>query len=333
MPTSPKWHRLQLRGALARWARKRQGPDQPPVTLLARRIYIVPTRAGLGFGALIAAIALAGLNYGNSMALMLAFLLAGFAMVGTHETHRHLKGLRLNLVLVADSFAASTGRIELRFENTLDSPRGSLQLQCESGAVTSCVLAARSVSIQQLDYRRDTRGVHTLGRIAVRTTAPHGLFRAWCWLYLPLTAYVYPRPVGTLPLPVSGGRRSLQGRFAHTPGSEEWSALRPFATGDSPRAVAWKQYARGAPLLVAQYEGEAGEHHLLSYERLLGLGAEARLSQLCAWVLRCEQLREPYALQLPGASLARGLGADQQQRALRALCVAAPSSTDGKEVS
>jgi hypothetical protein len=37
----------QLR--LASWARRRQGLDVLPLTLQRRRIYILPTRAGLGF--------------------------------------------------------------------------------------------------------------------------------------------------------------------------------------------------------------------------------------------------------------------------------------------
>jgi uncharacterized protein (DUF58 family) len=307
--------------AVARWARQRQGPDQPPFTLLARRIYILPTRAGLGFAALTVAILATALNYGNSMAMLLAFLLAGFALIGVHECHRHLKGLRLVLANAEDSYAGSAGRIELRFENTLVTTRGVLQLQCESSAMARCLLPPLSVAVQQVEYQRARRGQHELGRVALRTTAPHGLFRAWCWMYLPLSTYVYPQPQGTLPLPGSGGQRLQKSLAAQVAGSEEWQALRPFATGDSPRAVAWKQYARGAPLLVAQYQGEAGEQHELSYQRLQGLDIEARLSQLCAWIVQCEQQREAYSLQLPEQFIAAGLGDEQRRKALRALAV------------
>ena len=65
---------------VARWIRRRQGEDQLPVTLGRRRLYILPTRAGIAFGALLLLMLLAGLNYANSLALFLTFLLAAFAL-------------------------------------------------------------------------------------------------------------------------------------------------------------------------------------------------------------------------------------------------------------
>ncbi len=319
MHAPPRSLRQRFRERAARWARQRQGIDHVPFTLQARRIYILPTRAGLGFAVLIFAILITALNYGNSMALLLAFLLAGFALIAIHDCHRQLKGLMVVHAHAEDSFADRPGRVELRFENTLSTVRGPLRLRCDTAVETVCVLAARAVSPQFPEYQPRMRGLHSLGRISIRTTAPHGLFRAWCWIHSPLRAYVYPQAAGQLPLPTRGGQRALQGSLAQAIGSEEWSALRPFTAGDSPRAVAWKHYARGAPLLVAQYEGEVGTHHELNFDALPGLATEARLSQLCQWVLRCEALREAYSLQLPGVRLARGQGTEQQRTALRAL--------------
>ena len=64
-----------FRARMARWIRKRQGPDTLPLTLSRRRLYILPTRAGLGFGILLLLMLIAGLNYANSTALFLTFLL------------------------------------------------------------------------------------------------------------------------------------------------------------------------------------------------------------------------------------------------------------------
>jgi uncharacterized protein (DUF58 family) len=320
MPSPLRSLRQRARERIARWARQRQGADLAPFTLQARRIYILPTRAGLGFAVLIFAILVTALNYGNSMSLLIAFLLAGFALIAIHECHRQLKGLRVVHAHAEDSFAGRPGRVELRFENTLSTARGPIRLRCDAAAVEAIgVLPARSVNVQYLEYQAHERGLHRLDRIAVRTTAPHGLFRAWCWVHLPLSAYVYPLAAGQRPLPTRGGQRATHGQLALAAGAEEWATLRPFAVGDSPRAVAWKQYARGAPLMVAQYEGEAGEHHELDFNALPALGTEARLSQLCQWILRCEDLREAYSLQLPGISIARGQGAEQRRTALRAL--------------
>jgi uncharacterized protein (DUF58 family) len=313
--------RSRLAQGAGNWAHRRQGDDALPVTLQARRVYILPTRTGVVFGALLAVMLLAGLNYNNSMALLLTFLLAGYAILGIHETQRNLKGLRIVHARAADSFAGAAGRIELRFENTLHTARGPVALRFEGQRSVPLALPPRSVTTQFVDYQRARRGRHRLGRIEFYTTAPLGLFRSWCWLYLPLEAIVYPPPSGARPLPHDAGTRRIDGDTALAAGAEEWSALRPFAPGDSPRAVAWKVYARGAPLLVSQYAGAAGAEHTLDYAALGALGVEARLQQLCEWILRCEAAQEAYSLQLPGQFLARAIGAEQRQRALRALAL------------
>jgi len=73
--------RARLERAVSAWARSRQGEDQTPLTLESRRIYILPTRAGLVAALLLFVMFLAGLNYGNSLAMLLCFLLVGFALV------------------------------------------------------------------------------------------------------------------------------------------------------------------------------------------------------------------------------------------------------------
>ena len=102
---------------MAAWVRRRQGPDVLPATLARRRLYILPTRAGLAFGFLWILMLLAGLNYGNSLALFFTFLLAGFALVAMHECHRNLLGLTLVSVDAPALFAGSAGVLELVLQN------------------------------------------------------------------------------------------------------------------------------------------------------------------------------------------------------------------------
>jgi uncharacterized protein (DUF58 family) len=49
--------------------------------------------------------------------------------------------------------------------------------------------------------------------------------------------------------------------------------------------------------------------------------AEARLSRLAAWVLTAARADIPCALELPGVRIPAGLGAQHQQRLLRALAL------------
>src|SRR3569833_4685129 len=85
---------------MAAWARRRQGTDSLPVTLQRRRLYILPTRAGLGFLVLLLFMLIAGLNYANSLALFLTFLLSGFVLVSMQLCHRNLLGALVSAVVV-----------------------------------------------------------------------------------------------------------------------------------------------------------------------------------------------------------------------------------------
>jgi uncharacterized protein (DUF58 family) len=317
-------------GTLGRWARRRQGEDALPLTLLARRIYILPTRAGLAFALLLLAMLVAGLNYSNSVTLLLSFLLGGMVLIGIHECHRNLKGLRIVKAEVEDTFAGRSGRIELRFENTLPQPRSGLALRNGAAPQSRFELPPLSVCVHHLDYSAARRGRMKLGRIEIATTAPHGLFCAWSWLHLPLEAIVYPLPQGSLPLPGGDGPRARQAAHARQGGIDEWASLRPFVPGDSPRAVAWKLYARDAPLLVSQYESETGTDRVLDFTQLHGLGVEARLCQLTAWVLECARRGEAFALHLPRQRIRSGRGPEHQRHCLRALALFGERA-DGRE--
>src|SRR3954466_9394728 len=128
-PTSGGRWSLGIQRRAAAWARRRQGDDELPVTLNTRRIYILPTRAGLAFAALLLVMLVAGLNYANSIALLFTFLLGGFALIAMHLCHRHLAGTMVRGIATADAFAGEHGRLLLTLENTADSAR--IGLECE----------------------------------------------------------------------------------------------------------------------------------------------------------------------------------------------------------
>jgi uncharacterized protein (DUF58 family) len=313
--------RARLSRRVAAWARKRQGADPVPLTLRARRLYILPTRTGAGFALLLFIMLVTGLNYGNSLALMLTFLLAGFVIVGMFECQRTLQGLVLLQARAGDCVAGGTGLLELQFGNRASTPRRMLALRCPGSAATRFQLEAATECWVRAPFAAGARGRRRFERLELSSRAPFGLFRAWTWLHLPVSAIVYPQAVGERPLPHSGAWH--QSRAAATTGGEpeQWSGLRPFSEGDSPRSIAWKAYARGAPLMVGLYEGEGGDEHRLGFVGLEALPLEARLEQLAAWVECCAERSAAYTLELPAARLALGAGAEHRVAALRALAL------------
>lgn len=313
--------RLGLFERLARWARHRQGEDALPLRLRARRLYILPTPAGYMSGVLLFVMLVAGLNYSNSLALLLTFLLGSFVLVGMHECQRTLQGLELLRATAADCHAGEQGGLDLRFANPARSPRRALTVRSASGAVIYFDLgggAQTSVQVPQLCPRR---GRHRIGRLELATTAPLGLFRCWTWLHLPVEVIVYPRPLGLRPLPAAERGRPAQLSSSAPAGEEEWAHLRAYQQGDSPRSIAWKTVARGGPLMVGQYAGATGSDHCLSFAHLEDLDLEARLSQLCAWVDECTRTGAAFELDLPAVRIPVGRGAPHRLEALRALAL------------
>ena len=74
---------------------------------------------------------IAGLNYANSLALFLTFLLSGFALVTMHLCHRNLLGALLSAADAPPTFAQRPGTLRLTLENSAAVPR----FRIESGVV------------------------------------------------------------------------------------------------------------------------------------------------------------------------------------------------------
>ena len=60
--------RLAMRRRIRAWAKRRVGSDKEPLSLIQRRIYILPTQAGMVFGLILFAMLLGAMNYSNSLA-------------------------------------------------------------------------------------------------------------------------------------------------------------------------------------------------------------------------------------------------------------------------
>ena len=308
------------RARLAQWIRRRQGLDRLPVRLERRRLYILPTRAGIGFGALLFLMLLAGLNYANSLALFFTFLLVAFSLVVMQQCHRNLLGTEVTVLLAPPVFAQSAGSVQLTLTNSSKVPRPRLTASLPQGPLVSADLPPDGQQRLTLPVPPAARGVVHLERLRVATTHPFGLFRAWTWVHVPLEMLVYPRPHGRLPMPMQSGRRPGP-RPLPGAGADEWVGLRPFRDGDSPRQVDWKAYAREAPLLVKEYAQGASELRIFDLALLGEPDLEARLSQLARWIVDAEAYGERYGLRLPGAQLSADRGPEHRHRCLAALAL------------
>ena len=320
------WQRLNplqpltavLRARTAAWVRRRQGEDRLPVELQRRRLYILPTRGGIAFGALVFVMLLAGLNYTNSLALFLTFLLAAFALVAMQLCHRNLLGVRVTALQAPGVFARSPATLLVSLANDTAVPRLRLEAGLEGAPRSRADLGANAEVVLGVPLAPHARGVVRIARVRIATAHPFALFRAWTWVHAPLELLVYPAAVGARPMPHASAQRS--GATARGGmGLDEWRGLRPFRDGDSPRQVDWKAYAREAPLLVKEYQPVGSDLRWFDFAQLPGLDTEARLEQLARWVVDAEAGGERYGLSLPGVRIPSDRGPEHRHRCLAQL--------------
>jgi uncharacterized protein (DUF58 family) len=263
---------------------------------------------------------LAGLNYSNSLALIMTFSLVSFALVAMNLCHRNLMGLRITSATPLPAFAGDDAVVELSLENGTALRRYSLHAALKGRDAMLIELGPAVSARLRLAVATGRRGRQRIDRLRLDTDFPFGLFRAWTWLHLTLDVTVYPRPRGDrLALHGDAGRDPRAGRLSA--GVDEWSGLRPFRDGDSPRQVDWKAYAREQPLLVKEYRGAAAENLAFKFTDAAGSDVEVRLEQLARWICDAESRGARYSLSIPASRVAADHGAAHRHRCLEALAL------------
>lgn len=309
-----------LRTRALAWAEARQGVDPDPVTLQRRRVYILPTRAGLVFGLMTFGMLMGSMNYSSSMGFVLTFTLAGLGLVAMHHTHRNLEGLMLRAGRAEPVFAGQVARFHLVARNEGGLPRYGILLTHDDRILDRTDVAAGDDAELVLSVTTRQRGRLAAPRFGLETTWPFGLFRAWAWVRMDLGCIVYPQPAapGEVPPPDDGGSGEAR---ADAAGLDDFDGLRAYRAGDSPRHVAWRASAGREDLAVKQFAGLQALTRWLDWARTSEDDAEARLSRLTRWVIDSHADGETFGLRLPGRELPLAQGPAHRDRCLEALAL------------
>lgn len=302
--------------------------EQGPVQLGARRLYILPTRAGLVFAVLVLGLLIGAINYGLSLAYLFTFWFAGIGIVGMMHTQRNLSGLKLQTHTSPPVFAGEHARLLLEIENSSRLPRYRIRLAHPNGTAQASDVPAAGKAELALVMQECKRGWQPLGRFAIESRYPLGLFRCWTVLEMngpdstPHGVLIYPMPAhDPLPLPASPGveKNEKPSRFE----GDDFTGLRGYQTGDPPRRIAWKAAARSHHLLTKQFNTEnpapGNAQFRLEWSRTPEQETEARLSRLTRWALDAHAAGAMFELILPGRSIAMGSGEAHLRSCLEAL--------------
>ncbi len=300
-----------------------------------QRVYIMPTRHGAVFGLMLFAMALGAINYNNSMAYILTFLLSSLSLVAILHTCRNLAGLVINQAPASPVFSGELANFPLILDNRNSQLRLSISfikttkkwrlitdVLTSTGdeiPITSCDINANKFNRIELPINAEQRGLLYAGRIKIFTTFPLGLFKAWSYIDMKQPCLVYPRPAGnnTFPLFKLTESTGVQGTAT---GTDDFIGFRNYQAGDSIKDIAWKAYAQQKGLFVKRFSGSGADKLHLSWDDVSTLSdIEARLSQLCYWIIEAEAQSLQYSLELPKIFIDTGHGDKHLHQCLSSL--------------
>ncbi len=314
-----------LRRRLDRWLFRIRPAEAYPITLRQRRIFVLPTRAGLGFAATLFAMLLASINYSLSLGFALTFLLAGVGIASIFHAFRNLLRLEINAGATHRAHVGESVGFEILLKDTTGREHPSLVVRCGNTA-HRLNIAAHTRGCVTIAHRATERGWHDIGRVVIETTYPLGLVRAWSVLTPAQRVLVYPAlEANAPPPPTADGEQDSAGQHH---GDDDFSGLRAHQPIDSPRRIAWKAVARSDTLISKDFVGSRGAGLSLDWRRLPGgLGVDGRLSRLARWVVDAAHAGHAYSLSLPGTQLGPARSAQHRDACLEALAL---FSTEGK---
>ncbi len=282
--------------------------------LASRRIYILPTRAGLGFALVLFATLVGSLNYQNNLGLFFTFLMAGVAVVSMHHCWFNLLGLRISARGGVPVFRGQLAR----FPIYIDDPKGRLrgEVCIRGGTCTTPSALGEELPLTRIAARR---GRLPVGAVTIETRYPLGLFRAWSRAEPVAEVLVYPRPAARAPEPPAQAAADHRAKGSFGVGADDFVGPRPYREGDPPHRIDWKAFARERGLVVKQFGGDQAAQVWLDWEHVPGADVESRLEVLCRQILDASAQERSFGLRLPGRSMDPGRGEKHKHRCLEAL--------------
>lgn len=294
-------------------------PEIAPVTLVQRRIFILPTKQGYFFAFTLLILLLSSINYSLSLGFVLTFLLGSMAGVAMLHTWRNLAHLRIRPGRCEPVFAGETAHFTITAETPSQS-RFSVAVRRRGDEEVYADVVAGDVVPLVMPLVAARRGLLQCGRLEIFTRYPVGLFHAWSYVDFGMAVVVYPRPDPAGGVPPEQSRNASEEGIP-VAGDEEFNMLRAYRAGDTPKQIAWKALAREQGLLTKEFSATASSELWLDWDDARAAGLESRLSILCHWVLQAERFGQSYGLRLPGNAIRPSRGESHRTRCLEALAL------------
>jgi len=284
-----------------RWVQRR-AKATPPVSLIYRQIFILPTRFGWLLGLLMIGMLLGALNFNNNLGLLTTFLVASMAHSSLLIAYRNLRGLEVSGITASPVHAGNSASLQINLRNHDTAERPGILVSCK-GQSRDVDLAPVSASELNVSVSTSRRGWMEVPRIEIKTVHPTGLFKAWSYVWADRPILVWPKPADDAPPFPIGGALTDGRRFSRSPDGDSFYSLRKWRLGDSLHRVAWKSSQRHNALLSREFKNEESDQIDLDLTDTPGTDIEERISILTAWVLEASGRNDTWTLRAGGRIL------------------------------
>ncbi len=301
-----------------RWLDRRI-PPSPRITLSQRNVFIFPTRTGFVFGGLLFLLILGAVNYQASLVYGVAFLLGSLFLVTILYTFRNLSGLQIELVGARPGFVGEDTEFSVRVIRPQGRGREGIQLGWPNGIMQWVELVNREADTVRVYVASVRRGFLQPGRLLIETYFPLGLLRAWTWVDLNARALIYPKPIFQDFPRTQHGLRD-EGELIDPFGSEDFTDIKAYRSGDPVRHILWRSYARSDELMVKQYASFIEPRLWLDLEDVSG-DLEERVSRLTGLALKATRAEREFGLRLGQLKISPALGEAHLEHVLRELAL------------
>ncbi|MDV2468061.1 DUF58 domain-containing protein [Acinetobacter chinensis] len=269
-------------------------------------IFVFIWQQGFLYLVLILITFIAGVNYANNLILGFCFLISAVLCVSFYLTFKQLHELQIELKAMDVGQVGQPVIMTLYFKQPRLQPR---YLWIQAGEQLEKIKISELSEHIELHFHAADRGLFQYPDIRLYSLYPLGLVRAWTYLFIQAETWVAPKPL-------SHSTENKKHRQSFQPDMDEFRELRAFQDGDSLQAVSWKQAARGQGLYIKVFEQYEDQRKIeIHYSQMPAFSHEEKLSMMMGIVEQCEQEQHAYAMYLPKAELASGVGLNQLNQA------------------
>ena len=317
-----------IRRRIDDWFARHNPPSHDSILLHNRRLYILPTRFGYLFALLLLVLFLAAINYENSMAFVLTFMLTALAIVSLWQTHKNLLGLEVSLLVPKPVYNGELCEFEFVLQHHNSSKRYAVGIQYANQTPVYLTIEPGNTPRAKLKIPTAKRGQFKPKGLFVFTRFPTGLFHAWGWLKFDTPVLIYPKPINNVTLQETMVEQYQGKTSTSTIEGDDFAGLREHRKGESLRHISWKAYAQGKGLLTKTFQGHARPSWWIDWSQINEASLENKLSYMTALVIFAENENQKYGLKLPGITIEQQTGTAHKQACLAALATFQQSDLD-----